>query len=316
MPVPAPEFPGNTAPRYRSGFLSYLHPLLVALRDKGGQARPREIYDAIADRYRISPEERAVMLESGTPRVENQIAWARSYLYQTGYMDSPKFGIWRLTEKGRAANLDGPAIDEIYESVQKLKTLKKAEKVEGEASLAAIGAPNQEGEQEESIAPSPETSAFSDHRPALIDLIRRMSSAGFERFCSELLSRVGVEAVQTTRQSRDGGIDGTGQLRVNEFVTMPVAFQSKKYDQSGRKVSPEEIQRFRGAMHGNIAKGIFFTTTSFTEEARREAKSPGKVEVELVDLERILEICERYQIGLSEQQILIPQPEFFEAFFS
>jgi hypothetical protein len=45
----------------------------------------------------------------------------------------------------------------------------------------------------------PQTSRYSDHRPGLIALIGSMTPAGFEEFCSELLARVGVEDVQTTR---------------------------------------------------------------------------------------------------------------------
>ena len=101
---------------------------------------------------------------------------------------------------------------------------------------------------------------------------------------------------------------------MNEFVTQPIAFQAKKFDGSGRKVSSEEIQRFRGAIGSHIAKGIFFTTTTFTADAISEAKAPGKVEIELVDLDRILEICERQKIGLSEQTILVTDPSFFERF--
>jgi restriction system protein len=275
--VPAPEFPGNTPPHYRSEFLRYLQPLIDALRDKGGQARPREVYDLIANRYQISPDEFGFLPKSGAPRFENQIAWARSYLNQTGYLDSPRFGIWRLTDKGRSANLDGPTIDFIFDGVQKLKALRKMGTVDDTIPTSAITTPAVKDDLSDEIAPSPETSAYSDHRPGVIELIGRMSPSGFERFCAELLSRVGVEDVKTTAH-RDGGIDGTGRLRVNDFVTSPIAFQSKKYDQSGRKVSSEEIQRFRGAMDGNIEKGIFFTTTSFTEEARREAKRPGKIE--------------------------------------
>ncbi len=316
-------FPGvNAAPQYQSEFLRFLNPLLDALRDRGGQARPREVYGIIADRLGLSPEERAATVKSGGIRFENQIAWARSYLVQTGYMDSPGHGIWRLTEKGKAVHLDGPDIDAIYRQVQELRVLQKMGQVDAgpPASLATESAAEPatvveaDVVEDEAIAPSPQTSPYSDHRPGLVALIASMSSAGFEEFCSELLSRVGVEDVQTTRYSKDGGIDGIGRLRINEFVAMPVAFQAKKPDVSGRKVTSEEIQRFRGAMDGNIAKRIFFTTTAFTEDAKREANRPGKVEVELVDLDRILEICESYGIGLTEQKILVPNPQFFERF--
>lgn len=53
------EFPGvKTPPEYESEFLRFMNPLLDALREKGGQARPREIYDAIAQRLNLSEEQR------------------------------------------------------------------------------------------------------------------------------------------------------------------------------------------------------------------------------------------------------------------
>ncbi len=288
-----------------------MNPLLDAMREKGGQARPREIYDLIAHRLNLSEEERTVTNKNGYPRFENQIAWARSYLVKAGYLDSPSHGVWRLTDKGKDAHLDGPDIDTIFRRVLEAKRLATTG---AEAGTTVEREPAIEIEEDEAIAPSPQTSPYSDHRPALIALIGSMTPAGFEEFCSELLARVGVEDVQTTRYSKDGGIDGTGRLRINEFVSQPIAFQAKKFDGSGRKVSSEEVQRFRGAIGGHIAKGIFFTTTTFSEDAKREAKALGKVEIELVDLDRILEICEAYQIGLVEQKILVAEPSFFERF--
>lgn len=310
------EFPGvKTPPKYEAKFLRFMSPLLDAMREKGGQARPREIYDLIAQRLDLSEDERKVTNKNGYPRFENEIAWARSYLVKTGYRDSPSWGIWRLTDKGKEAHLDGPDIDLIFRRVMEMNALAKAgTETETTTKSGLENEPSTKNEEDEAIAPSPQTSPYSDHRPALIALIGSMTPAGFEDFCSELLARTGVEDVQTTPYTKDGGIDGTGRLRINEFVSQPVAFQAKKFDASGRKVSSEEIQRFRGAIGGHIAKGIFFTTTTFSENAKREAKAPGKVEIELVDLDRILELCEAYKIGLIEQKVLVPEPSFFDQF--
>ena len=89
-------------------------------------------------------------------------------------------------------------------------------------------------EDDEAIAPSPQTSPYSDHRPALIALIGSMTPAGFEEFCSELLARVGVEDVQPTRYSKDGGIDGTGRCGSTDRL-------------STDSLPSEEIRRFAGA---------------------------------------------------------------------
>jgi restriction system protein len=293
-----------TPPKYQSEFLRFMNPLLDVLREKGGQARPREIYEVLAQRLNLSDEARTATLKNGTLKFANQIAWARSYLVQTGYLDSPSHGVWRVTDKCKDAHLDGPDIDSIFLHVQELKALAKAGEEAEDSIIKEDG--------DETIAPSPQTSPYSNHRAALIQLIAKMSSAGFEEFCSELLVRVGVEDVQTTPYVKDGGIDAKGRLRINEFVSQPIAFQAKKFDGSGRKVSSEEIQRLRGAMGSHVAKGIFFTTTTFTEDAKKEARAVGRVEIELVDLDRILEICERHLIGLKRQEILIPEPSFFE----
>ncbi|MGD0430378.1 MAG: winged helix-turn-helix domain-containing protein [Acetobacteraceae bacterium] len=307
----------RTPPKYEAEFLRFMNPLLDAMRDKGGQARPREIYEVIAQKLNLSDEERTVTNKNGYPRFENQIVWARSYFVKTGYLDSPSRGVWHLTDKGQEAHLDGPDMDSIYRRVAEMTALARTgTEMATSAEFILENESSAMDEKDDVIAPSPQTSPYSDHRPALITLISSMTPRGFEEFCSELLARVGVEEVQTTRFSKDGGVDGTGRLRINEFVSQPIAFQAKKFDLSGRKVAAEEIQRFRGAIGSHIAKGIFFTTTTFSDDAKREAKALGKVEIELVDLDRILEICENYEIGLIEQKILVTEPSFFERFRS
>lgn len=303
--VPAQlTFPGTTTPpKYQSEFLRFMNPLLDVAREKGGEVRPGEIYDTVADRVGLSEQARTAALKNGTPRFKNQIAWARSFLVQTGFMDSPAAGVWGLTEKGTGAHLDGPDIDAIYLKVQELRALAKA------ASTAGTIVKDDE---DETVAPSAQASVHSNHKAILVQLIGKMTHAGFEEFCAELLRHAKVDEVQTTVPVKDGGIDGYGRLRINTFVSLPIAFQAKKYDGSGQKISSEEIQKFRGAMGSHIAKGIFFTTTTFTDDARKEAKAPGKTEIELIDLDRIIEICEEYKIGLKKEEIFVPVQSFFE----
>ena len=51
--MPPSELPGVKTPsKYTAGFLRFMNPVLDAMREKGGQARPREIYDAIAHNLR------------------------------------------------------------------------------------------------------------------------------------------------------------------------------------------------------------------------------------------------------------------------
>ena len=107
--MPLSEFPGvKTPPEYGSEFLGFMNPVLDVMREKGGQARPREVYDAIAQRLDLSEKERTVTNKNGYPRFENQIAWARSFLVKTGYLDFPPTAFGDLPTRARKPTLMGP----------------------------------------------------------------------------------------------------------------------------------------------------------------------------------------------------------------
>jgi len=69
-------------------FVTYFGPLLVALRDLGGSARPSEAKDAIARALNIPQDEQEEILRTGQSRFGNQVDWARFYLAKAGYLDS------------------------------------------------------------------------------------------------------------------------------------------------------------------------------------------------------------------------------------
>jgi restriction system protein len=87
----------------RARFTKYVNPVISALRELGGSARPNEVSEIIA-RDLVLPD--SVLDEtnpSGVPRFYNDVAWARFYLAKDGFIDSSRHGVWTLTEKGRSA---------------------------------------------------------------------------------------------------------------------------------------------------------------------------------------------------------------------
>jgi len=98
---------------------------------------------------------------------------------------------------------------------------------------------------EEAIAPSEEGFAGpDDHRQLLLNRIKSLSPAGFERLCQRLLRESGFQHVEVTGRSSDGGIDGVGILRVNPPMSFRVPFQRKRY---GNAIVPSRMRDFRGA---------------------------------------------------------------------
>lgn len=58
----------------------------------------------------------AERLNSGGSRFENQVAWARWYLANAGFIDGSRRGIWKLTEQGWASEfLSEDALQNVFE---------------------------------------------------------------------------------------------------------------------------------------------------------------------------------------------------------
>ena len=54
-----------------------------------------------------------------------------------------------------------------------------------------------------------------------------MDPYGFERLAQRVLRECGFTQVEVTKKSGDGGIDGTGKLKINGIFSFNVAFQCK-----------------------------------------------------------------------------------------
>lgn len=281
-------------------FLRYFGPLLDALRELGGSGTPSEVRDQIAKKLAIPDKVQNEQLSSGGLRFDNQVAWARFYLVRDGFLDSSRRGVWSLTDKGRESRLSEKQAGEIFSRWVKIDA--EARRLKQEASPA----------QEE---PAPETAMTQgtqgDYKVVLMELLRKLPPAGFERLCMRLLRESGFVEVVVTGRSGDGGIDGHGTLEVNPLVSFRVLFQCKRYVGS---VTPAQVRDFRGAMQGRADKGIILTTGSFTSEARREASRDGVPPIELVDGAKLLQMFESLELGLKPTKSYEVDHEFFRDF--
>ena len=79
-------------------------PLLEALADHGGKARPRDLYDRLAENVGLDPAAREEVrrYENQTTKVfDQQVRWARQTAVAEGLVAGER-GIWELTDLGRA----------------------------------------------------------------------------------------------------------------------------------------------------------------------------------------------------------------------
>lgn len=133
----------------------------------------------------------------------------------------------------------------------------------------------------------------------LLDIVKQSTPAFFERLVVELLVRMGYggsrrEAARAVGQVGDEGIDGI--IDQDRLGLDTIYIQAKKWDQC---VGRPEIQRFVGALAGKRAKkGVFITTSSFSQEAVRYV-STIEARIVLIDGKRLAELMIDYDVGVT-----------------
>jgi restriction system protein len=283
-------------------FVKWFGPALDALRELGGSGSPMEVSSTIAKNLNISDEKLNETIKSGALKFHNQVCWARQYLVWEGYIDSSVRGIWKLTEKGENKKITEDEARKIFLKWVEINAINRRRKEEK----------NLEKEVDEEEIDD-DSSISVDYKQQILDYLRKMTPKNFERFCLYLLRVNHFENLQLTGKSHDEGIDGVAVLRINPFVSFKVLFQAKRY-KDGNNVSRDQIGDFRNAMIGRADKGIFITTSKFTQEAIKEANRDGAPQVELVDSDKLIKMIEISQLGLKPVTTYEVDPSFYQQY--
>ena len=286
-------------PRYNK----LIMPAFTALKELGGSGTNDEILNQVIKDLNI-PDEVADITHMGKvnqSELSYQLAWARTYLSKYGVIQNSARSVWSITPN--FVGVDVLDEKEIVASVVK----KNAEKRNKPATVTTTE------DSPEDDDPTNDDEEFPDEiklwKEKLAEILQTMDPYGFERLTQRVLRECGFSQVEVTKKSGDGGIDGTGKLKINGIFSFNVAFQCKRY--SGVVGAPD-IRDFRGSLTTNIEKGLFITTGTFSKAAREEACSPGKQQIDLLDGEEFINKLTEYEIGVHPITTYAIDEEFFK----
>ena len=266
---------------------------MKALDDLGGSGAVDEIQDKVIGITQLTPERLELTYPtSGAAIAADRMSWARSWMKHGGFVASGGRAVWILTDLGRDALAWTP--DKIRARCQAEFKAKQAEK-------AALSAENQASSE----------SIEGDWTDTLLTLLKVMEPAAFERLSQRILRESGFVKVEVTGKSGDGGIDGTGVLRMN-LISFQVLFQCKRYAGS---VGAGAVRDFRGAMQGRADKGLIITTGTFTPDARKEATRDGAPAIDLIDGEALCYLLKDLTLGVKVREIRTEEVTVDGSFF-
>ncbi|MBR5847030.1 MAG: restriction endonuclease [Bacteroidaceae bacterium] len=266
----------------------FYEPTLRALNELGGSGSNEEIYNRVVAITNLTNDVLDAMHNFTMTEVEYRLAWARTYLKNYGAIENSKHRVWSLTAKGAKMLRDGNIdVKEIYNFTAKKQNRTVVASDDDVAEIEPV-----------------------NWREQITNILLNLDPYAFERLAQRLLRECGFSDVQVTRRSGDGGIDGTGKLRIQGIFSFNVAFQCKRYK---GQVGAGAIRDFRGSLGTNIEKGVLITTGAFTKAAKEEASSEGKRLIDLMDGEELINKLAEYGIGLNEVKSYEVDEDFFNS---
>lgn len=211
-------------------------PVLKVLEKMGGSGSNDDISDKIIETYKIPEEMQAVpkSKSNDTSKLIDRIRWAQSYLKKIGMIENSERGIWSLTTIGKEVKEDEvKKLHSEYKKILSQESYKKRKKTiasqtKNEQNIEETTEKEPIIENNESEETIEKQITKKDWKEELLEVLQNMDPYAFERLSQRLLKESGLEQVEVSGGTGDGGIDGQGVLKVN-LISFRVFFQCKKY---------------------------------------------------------------------------------------
>ncbi|MCG2624690.1 restriction endonuclease [Arthrobacter sp. I2-34] len=262
----------------------------------------RDIFSRAIDLAGLSEAARSETLNSGALRSEHRLGWAITHLGKAGWVERPAKANYRITQAGRqwlAENLDGihdfSTAHIVFGPYWSRVPSRVAEPAPAEISPEELDPIEQ---IEDGI-----NRILADVGESLLGRLRDSHPDFFEQAVVDLLLKMGYGGAEQRGKriggSGDGGVDGV--IDQDALGLDRVYIQAKRYGE-GNNVGREAIQAFVGAIHGLAAsKGVFITTSSFTQGAQDYAKGISTRTI-LINGQRLVSLMIKYRVGVQVKQ--------------
>jgi restriction system protein len=285
-------------------YQSLMLPLLRYAGVADGEISTNKAVEVLAQELNLTEEDLKEMLPSGTQSTfVNRVGWAATYMKKAGLLEPTRRGYYRITQRGRELLAEQPQCINVktlerYPEFLEFKNLKGTRAKNGEDKIKLIS-------DVSTTTPSEALEfAYENLRDELaMNLLAKLKATSptfFERVVVELLVKMGYggsrfDAGRAIGKSGDGGIDGI--IKEDKLGLDVIYIQAKRWDNT--PVGRPDVMQFAGALHGQKAnKGIFITTSRFTDEARSYVSQIGS-KIVLIDGEQLTNLMIENDVGVS-----------------
>lgn len=280
-------------------FQTFLRPMLEAVSD-GNAHKIRDLAPVISAKFKLTDADLADLLPSGMQtRFINRVQWAATFLNAAKLIERKSRGVVAITDRGRSEFASAPPRITV-QYLMKYPEFRIFRGYDGEGHAV----PPAVVEQSESVTPAEQIEiAYQNIRKSLaielLEKVKTSSPAFFERLVVDLLVRMGyggsrADAGQAIGKSGDDGIDGI--IKEDRLGLDLVAIQAKRW--TNATVGRPDVQAFSGSLDGQGAKkGVFITTSQFSQDAKGYVKRLGDKKIILIDGEQLAELMIDFSVA-------------------
>jgi restriction system protein len=285
-------------------YQSVMLPLLRFAGEKNDETSTGEAVEVLAKEFGLTDEDLKEMLPSGIQSTfVNRVGWASTYMKKAGLLEATRRGYYRITPRGQELLKKQPKAINVkllkqYPEFLEFQQLKGTRSGDRESSShttldVTTATPSEALE-----------AAYENLRDELADellaRIKKSSPSFFERVIVELLVKMGyggsrADAGKAIGKTGDGGIDGI--IKEDKLGLDIVYIQAKRWENN--PVGRPDVMQFAGALQAQKAnKGIFITTSRFTDDARSYVSQIGS-KIVLIDGEQLTSLMIEHDVGVS-----------------
>lgn len=276
-------------------FHETFNPILNILSD-GETIHSRELYQSVIEKFYkdLSSEQLKEKTKTGDFLIYNRIAWGKSYLKKAEFIEYPKRGFVKITEKGSKQKQDlslrGVAEDNSILEFYRDENSKKSN--HGNVSIELKTSSPQD------LIDEGFNLIEKEVKSELLKKLKVIDPYYFEKVVLKLLSRMGYGDFIETSKSSDGGIDGI--INEDKLGLDKIYMQAKRFAEN--KVREKDIRNFIGAMSGDTNKGVFVTTSQFDKGAEQKAKDAHH-KIILIDGDKLVDLMHEFNVGIQIKSV-------------
>ena len=278
-------------------------PILEIVKEKEKVIDKKSILESLIERFpSLTNDELQECHQSGSPKFDTNVRGVLSDLKRVGLLLSPSRAHYQITERGKTllASHRGDIPIERARPKKEKTVAKDNMAPPNTAANDEVGIASEDSTPDEQIAVL--YRELSDRlAEELLERVKRVSPADFERLVVRLLEKMGYGRGETVGRSGDGGIDGIINQDALGFEKMYI--QAKRWQS---QVGEPEIRNFSGSLDGEGAnKGVFITSSTFSKSAREGAKSisQGNKFIRLIDGKELARLMINHGVGVVSEII-------------